>query len=124
MPHEREDKRLCLHRVRAQMKRCELRTNEHFHWLHRFFVTQQYQPCSLLSRLTQGQIGTHEPQHLSRIERQPNNPGIAARSKDLREQVLPEGSPSAWRFVTDKEMPFLPVVQQLRPVTGRSLVRR
>ena len=25
-------------------------------------------------------IGAHEPQHLSRIERQPDNPGIAART--------------------------------------------
>jgi len=41
------------------------------------------------------QIGAHEPQHLSRFERQPDNPDIAARSKDLREQVLLESNPSA-----------------------------
>jgi hypothetical protein len=31
------------------------------------------------------QIGTHESQHPSRVERQPDNPGIVARTKDLRE---------------------------------------
>ena len=70
------------------------------------------------------QIGAHEPQPLSGIERKPDNPGIAARTKDLREQVLLEGSPSVWRLVTDKEMPFLPPRQQLRPVVRLGLVRR
>src|SRR5579863_176088 len=70
------------------------------------------------------QIGAHEPQHLSGTGRQSGNPGISARSKDLREQVLLERNPSAWRFVADKEMPFLPLVQQLRPVIERTLVRR
>ena len=58
------------------------------------------------------QIGAHQPQHLSRVGRQPDNPGIAALSKDLCEQVFIEGDPSAWRFVTDKEMPCLPLAQQ------------
>src|SRR3984957_1526391 len=80
-------------------------------------VSLRYGPAGI------NQIGAHEPQCLSRVERQPNNPGIAARSKDLREQVLPESNPSAWRFVTDKEMPFLPLVQQLGTVINL-LVRR
>ena len=62
--------------------------------------------------------------HLSRVERQPDNPGIAARSKDLREQVLLKGKPSAWRFATDQEMPFPTPRQQLRLVIWLSLVRR
>src|SRR4051794_28000972 len=70
------------------------------------------------------QIDAHEPQLLSRLERQPDNPGIAARCKDLGEQVLLEPNPSAWRFVADKEMPFLPVAQQLRLLIRLSLLRR
>ena len=68
------------------------------------------------------QIGAHKPQHLSRIERQPDNPGIAARTKDLREQVLLESHPSAWRLVTSKEMRFPPSRQQLLPVIWLSIV--
>ena len=34
------------------------------------------------------QTGAHELQNLGRARRKPNNPGIAARAKDLREQFL------------------------------------
>src|ERR1700678_1305052 len=74
--------------------------------------------------LRHNQIGAHKPQHLTRVEWQPDNPGIAARAKHLREHVLLEGNPSAWRFVTNQEMPFRPPRQQLRPVICLSLLRR
>ena len=84
---------------------------------HRSGFLDRWQHVRLIGHvLRYRQIGAHESQHLSRVERQPGNPGIAARSKDLREQFLLQGNPSARRFVTDKEMPFLPLAQQLRPV--------
>ena len=54
------------------------------------------------------QIRAHEPQHLSRVGRQSGNSDILASSQHLREQVLLEGHPSAWRFIADKEVTFPP----------------
>src|SRR5580698_8084527 len=69
------------------------------------------------------QIGAHEPQHLSRLERQPGNPGIVPRTKDLGEQILLEGHPPVWRLVTDKEMRFPPPGEKLRLLVRVSLRR-
>src|ERR1700748_991646 len=91
----------------------------------RSFLLDRWRRARLIGRvLRYHQLGAHPSQYGSRLERQPDNRGIPALCKDFREQLLPEGYPPAWRFVADKEMSFLPLAQQLRPVIELSLARR
>ena len=69
------------------------------------------------------QIGAHQLQHSGGHPGQPNNLRIAPRAQNFREDVLGNGNPSAWRLVTEKELPLVPTVQELRLVTSISLVR-
>src|SRR5262249_6686575 len=69
------------------------------------------------------QVRAHLLQHFDSFAGQPSKFCIVPRSKMFREDVLRKGSPSAGRLIADKELSFLPAVQEIRLVVRDSFVR-